>query len=63
MDFNLSRFKHHDPGEIKYDVIFNFYTTLHEDENVVYDSRVQDIDIDKYIDKAEFNETEFNKLK
>ena len=38
--------------------IFGYYIVLDKDKNVVYDSRIGDLDIEKYVDYREFKEKE-----
>ena len=44
------RFKHYKYGIIEYDNANNYYVVLDKDRNVVRDSRVGDLVIDKYLD-------------
>ena len=44
------RFKHYKYGIIEYDYANNYYVVLDNDRNVVRDSRVGDLVIDKYLD-------------
>ena len=61
-DSNLYRFCHHEYAVISYNTIGTLYTVLDKDKNVVYDSRVGDLDIRKYVDNTEFNRKEYEIL-
>ena len=62
IDSNLYRFKHYKYGIISYNTISDYYIVLDKDKNVVYDSRLGNLDIEKYIDYTEFKENEYNIL-
>ena len=62
IDSNLYRFKHYNDGVINYNTISDYYIVLDKDKNVVYDSRIGDLDIEKYVDYSEFKEKEYNIL-
>ena len=62
IDSNLYRFKHYNDGVINYNIISDYYIVLDKDKNVVYDSRIGDFDIEKYVDYTEFKEKEYNIL-
>ena len=62
IDSNLYRFKHYNYGVINYSTISDNYIVLYKDKNVVYDSRIGDLDIEKYVDYTEFKEKEYNIL-
>ena len=47
---------------INYNTISDSYIVLDKNKNVVYDSRIGDLDIEKYVDYTEFKEKEFNLL-
>ena len=63
IDSNLYRFKHYNYGVINYDTISDYYIVLHKDKNVVCDSRIDDLDIEKYVDYTEFKEKGYNILR
>ena len=50
IDSNLYRFKHYKYGIINYNTITDYSIVLDKDKNVVYDSRIGDLDIEKYVD-------------
>ena len=50
IDSNLCRFKCYNYGLINYKTISDYYIVLDKDKNVVYDSRIGDLDIEKYVD-------------
>ena len=52
----LYRFKHYNYGVINYNTISDYYIVLDKDKKVVYDSRIGDIDIEKFVDYTEFKE-------
>ena len=56
IDSNLYRFKHYRYGVVNYNTTNDFYVVLDKNRNIVYDSRIGDLDIEKYIDNTEFNE-------
>ena len=60
IDSNLYRFKHYNYGVINYNTISDYYIVLDKDKNVVYDSKIGDLDIEKYVDYTEFKEKEYN---
>ena len=62
IESNLYRLKNHNYGIIKYDPINDFYIVLNKNINVVYDSRVSNLDIEKYIEYTEVNDNEFSIL-
>ena len=62
IDSNLYRFKHYNYGVINYNTISDYYIVLDKDKNVVYDSRIGDLDIEKYVDFTEIKEKEHNIL-
>ena len=62
IDSNLYRCKHYKYGIINYNTISDYYIVLDKNKNVVYDSRIGDLDIEKYIDYTEFKEKEYNIL-
>ena len=62
IDSNLYRLKHHRYGVINYNTTNDFYVVLDKNRNIVCDSRIGDLDIEKYIDNTEFNEKEYNIL-
>ena len=62
IDSNLYRFKHYNYGVINYNTISDYYIVLDKNKNVVYDSRIGDLDIEKYVDYTEFKEKEYNLL-
>ena len=45
IDSNLYRFKHYNYGVKNYNTISDFYIVLDKDKNVVYESRIGDLDI------------------
>ena len=59
IDSNLYRFKHYNYGVINNNSISDYYIVLDKDKNVVYDSRIGDLDIEKYVDYTEFKEKEY----
>ena len=62
IDCNLHRFKHYKYGIVNYNIVHDYYIVLDKDKNVVYDSRIGDIDIEKYIDNTSFNDREYDIL-
>ena len=62
IDSNLYRYKHYNYGVINYNTISDYYIVLDKDKNVVYDSGIGDLDIEKYVDYTEFKEKEYNIL-
>ena len=62
IDSNLYRFKHHKYGIIKYDPINDFYIVFDKNKNVVYDSRVNDLVIERCFEYKEFTDSDFNIL-
>ena len=62
IDSNLYRFNYYNYGVINYNTISDYYIVLDKDKNVVYDSRIGDLDIEKYVDYTEFKEKEYNIL-
>ena len=60
IDSNLYRCKHYNYGVINHISISDYYIVLDKDKNVVYCSRIVDIDIEKYVDYTEFKEKEYN---
>ena len=62
IDSNLYRFKHYKYGIINYNTISDYYNVLDKDKNVLYDSRIGDLDIEENIDYREFKEKEYNIL-
>ena len=62
IDSNLYRFKHYNYGVINYNTISDYYIVLDKDKNVVYDSRIGDLDIEKNVDYTKFKEKEYNIL-
>ena len=54
IDSNLYRFKHYNYGGKNYNTISDYYIVLDKDKNVVYDSRLGDLYIEKYVDNTEF---------
>ena len=61
-DSNLYRFKHYKYGIVNCSTIGDYYIVLDKVKNVVYDSTIGDIGIEKYIDYTQFKEKEFNML-
>ena len=61
-DSNLYRFKQYNYGVINYNNISAYYIVLDKDKDVVYGSRIGDLDIEKYVDYTEFKEKEYNIL-
>ena len=45
-----------------YDVFGAHYIVLDKEKNDVYDPRVGDLDIRKYVNNTEFNQKEYEKL-
>ena len=62
IDSNLYRFKHYIHGVINYNTISDYYIVLDKDKNVVYDSRIGDLDIEKYVNYTDFREKEYKIL-
>ena len=58
--FNLHRFKHFKYGIVSYNIVDDYYFVLDKDKNFFYDSRIGDIDIEKYIDNTSFNDREYD---
>ena len=47
---------------MNYNTISDYYIVLDKDKNIVYDSKIGDLDIEKYVDYTEFKEKEYNIL-
>ena len=62
IDSNLYRFKLYKYGKINYNNVSDYYIVLDKDKNVVYDSRIGDLYIEKYVEYTEFKEKEYNIL-
>ena len=62
IDSNLYRFKDYKYGIINYNNISDYYIVLDKDKNVLYDSRIGDLSIEKYVEYTEFKEKEYNIL-
>ena len=62
IDSNLYRFKHYNYGVINCNTISDYYIVLDKYKNCVYNSRIGDLDIEKYVDYTEFKEKEYNIL-
>ena len=50
IDSNLYRFKHCNYGVINFNTINDYYIVIDKDKNVVYDSRIGDLDVEKCVD-------------
>ena len=62
IDSNLNRFIQYKYGIVNYNIVDDYYIVSDKDKNVVYDSRIGDIDIEKYIDNTSFNDREYDIL-
>ena len=61
IDSNLYRFKNHKYGIVNYYIVDDYYI-VDKNKNVVYDSRIVDIDNEKNIDYSLFNDREYDIL-